>query len=219
MSSTSGQDSNLATRLASLRREFKLSQRDLALKAGVPKSAVAKLESREIQHSKWLHKIAATLRTSTSFLLDGVPGQTLDYRLTRASRTIPGPAGMEATGTLEILTVRVLSSVGPGSPRPAELFIPLPANLLPPHCDPDTLAFAQLDESRAVVADQTAELLDGQHCLLLWRESFIAAIVNFSARGFTIRRGDVADELTAQQWHDQVQHLGRVVATFSRIAP
>lgn len=219
MSSTSGPPADLASRIAARRREMRLTQRELAQQAGIPAGAVAKLESREIRHSKWLHKLAQALRTSTSYLLDGESAQTLDYRAQPASRTMPANGGVDATGFLEILTVRVLSSVGPGSPRPAELSIPLPATLLPPHCNPENLAFAQVDEVRAVVADQTSELSDGQTCLLRWRDTFVVATVTFSARGFTLRREEYADELTAKQWHEQIEYLGRIVATFARLTP
>lgn len=214
MSSTGDPDPNhpktVGDRVRYLRQKLGLSQRELALQAGVRHGVIAKLEAGEIQRTSWLPQLADALCSSALYLSTGKFAQTPASPANATGATIPPGSGTDPPTLREVILVRVLEIDADGEPQLTTHTAAIPARFLP-HTAADRLTLANVGPGRYAIAEAGSQLSDGMHALLCWRNTLIAAKVHFISEGYRLERLTSANDISTAEFATQIRVLGRIV--------
>lgn len=201
--------------LRAQRLALRLNQSQLAARAGTFRTLISKLESGNQANSERIPAILSALGIDPSIFNEHQSENTLGSQNSQTIGTMGSIRAIELQG-VKYIVLKVLKPVSDGYMSPTPEHVHLPAMLLPADARHQAAAYgvAQLPGNGFVIVDTLCPLRDGGNYLLLWRDTFVAATVSFTASGYRLGRPAANDDLSEQEFEQQVAVVGRITGTF-----
>lgn len=200
--------------LRAQRQRLLLSQAQLAASAGTFRTLISKLESGNQSNSDRLPDILNALGIDPASFDEQQSGNTLGSLKILTLGTMEPIRAKEPEG-VKYIVLKVLKSAG-GYRSDKPDCVQMPAMLLPAGARHQAAAYgvAEVPGEGFVIVDTRCPLQDGGSYLLLWRDTFVAATVSFTARGYRLGRAAANDELSEHEFEQQIAVVGRITGTF-----